>query len=47
MNKNKKNQPDLINKAKYNQYLANLKLCGIGKRNKITLSYSEFVKNMQ
>lgn len=48
MNKNrhKKNQPDLIKKAKYGQYLAKLKFCGIGKRNKLTLSYDEFVKKM-
>jgi len=46
MNKNKKNQSDLIKKAKYNQYLAKLKFCGIGKRNKLTLSYDEFVKKM-
>lgn len=45
-NKHKKNQPDLIKKAKYNQYLAKLKFCGIGKRNKLTLSYDEFVKKM-
>ncbi|WP_285829064.1 hypothetical protein [Bacteroides acidifaciens] len=45
-NKHKKNQLDLIKKAKYNQYLAKLKFCGIGKRNKLTLSYDEFVKKM-
>lgn len=45
-NKHKKNQPDLIKKAKYGQYLAKLKFCGIGKRNKLTLSYDEFVKKM-
>lgn len=44
--KTKKNQSDLINRAKYNQYLASLKFCGIGKKNKLTLSYSEFVKKM-
>lgn len=41
--KTKKKQSDLINKAKYNQYLERLRLCGIGKRNKLTLSYNEFV----
>ena len=42
--KTKKKQSDLINRAKYNQYLENLSLCGIGKRNSLTLSYNEFVK---
>lgn len=42
--KTKKKQSDLINKAKYNQYLEKLRLCGIGKRNSLTLSYNEFIK---
>ncbi len=40
----KKKQSDLINRAKYNQYLEKLRFCGIGKRNSLTLSYNEFIK---
>nr|DAL89047.1 MAG TPA: hypothetical protein [Bacteriophage sp.]DAM94496.1 MAG TPA: hypothetical protein [Caudoviricetes sp.] len=34
-------------KARYNQYLENEGLCGIGKRNKLRLSYEQFVEKQK